>query len=158
MTQTDNKKTDSVLAKLGYKALRNFDFVIAGLCLTFALSSRPFTTSFYEQPLADAKARYEVVYDRADSVFVAAHGQKAPEDSTLNMHLYNRRGESPEMRELSDEFRTARVDVRRGEEMMKFANGYGYACAAAFAGMGALSAGMGIAARRRRKDGGMTPD
>lgn len=157
MTQMNNKKTDSVLAKLGYKALRNFDFVFAGLCLTFALSARPFTTSFYEQPLADAKARYEVLYEKADSVFIAAKGQKAPEDSTLNMHLYNRRGESTELRDLSDEFRTARVDVRRGESMYNFASGYGYTCAALFAGMGALSAGMGVAARRR-KNGGMSPD
>lgn len=157
MTQTDNDKTDSVLAKLGYKALRNFDFVFAGLCLTFALASQPFTTSFYKEPLAEAKARYEVLYDKGDSIFVAANGHKAPEDSTLNMHLYNRRAESPEMRDLSDEFRTARVQVRRGEEMMTFANVYGYTCAALFAGMGALSAGMGIAGRRRKKDG-MTPD
>ncbi|MDP2204876.1 MAG: hypothetical protein Q8K65_01065 [Alphaproteobacteria bacterium] len=157
MTQMDNQKTDSALAKLGYKALRNFDFVFAGLCLSFALASQPFTTSFYKEPLADAKARYEVLYEKADSVFIAANGQKAPEDSTLNMHLYNRRGESRELRELSDEFRSARVDVRRGEEMMTFANGYGYTCAVLFAGMGALSAGMGISARRRKKDG-MSPD
>jgi hypothetical protein len=157
MTQMDNQKTDSVLAKLGYKALRNFDFVVAGLCLTFALSARPFTTSFYEQPLADAKARYEVVYKKADSVFMAANGQKAPEDSTLNMHLYNRRGESSELRELSDEFRSARVDVRRGNEMYSFASGYGYTCAVLLAGMGALSAGMGVSARRR-KGSGMSPD
>ena len=157
MEKTDHGKTDSVLAKLGYKALRNFDFVFAGLCLTFALASQPFTTSFYKEPLAEAKARYEVLYEKADSVFVAATGQKAPEDSTLNMHLYNRRTESPEIRELSDEFRTARVQVRRGEEMMTFANVYGYTCAALFAGMGALSAGMGVASRRR-KNNGMTPD
>ncbi|MFN7114214.1 MAG: hypothetical protein ACK4PK_07610 [Alphaproteobacteria bacterium] len=157
MEKTDHGKTDSVLAKLGYKTLRNFDFVFAGLCLSFALASQPFSTSFYKQPLADAQARYETVYEKADSVFIAATGQKAPEDSTLNMYLYNRRGESREIRDLSDEFRSARVQVRQGEKMMNFASGYGYTCAALFAGMGALSAGMGIAGRRRKKDG-MSPD
>lgn len=150
--------TDSALAKLGYKVLRNFDFVVAGLCLAFALSSRPFMTSFYDKPLEDAKARYEMVYEKADSVFTAAQGHKAPEDSTLNMHLYNRRDESAEMQDLSDEFRTARAHVRQGESMYNFASGYGYACAAVFAGMGVLSAGMGINARRRRKAGGLSPD
>jgi len=149
--------TDTALARLGYKVLRNFDFVLAGLCLAFALTARPFTTSFYEKPLEDAKARYELVYEKADSIFMAANGQKAPEDSTLNMHLYNRRGESAEMQDLSDEFRTARAHVRQGESMYNFASGYGYACAAVFAGMSALSAGLGIAARKRRKEGGMSP-
>jgi hypothetical protein len=157
MKKTDHGKTDAVLAKLGYKALHNFEFIFAGLCLTFALASQPFTTSFYKQPLADAKARYEVLYEKADSVFIAATGQKAPEDSTLNMHLYNRRMESPEMRGLSNEFRSARGQVRQGERLMSFANVYGYTCAGLLAGMGALSAGMGVAGRRRKKDG-MTPD
>lgn len=157
MTHLD-KDTDSTLAKLGYKVLRNFDFVVAGLCLTFALSSRPFMTSFYEKPLEDAKARYETAYEKADSVFMAANGQKAPEDSTLNMHIYNRRSESAEMQDLSDEFRTARAHLRQGESMYSFASGYGYVSGAIFAGMGVLSAGMGISTRRRRKGGGMSPD
>lgn len=156
MAHSDNDKTESVLAKLGYKALHNFDFIIAGLCLAFALSARPFTTSFYEKPLEDAKERYEAVYAKADSIYAAANGQKAPEDSTLNMHLYNRRSESPEMQDISDEFRTARAGVRQGESMYNFASIYGYATAATFAGMGVLSAGLGIAARRR-KNGGMSP-
>lgn len=150
--------TDSALAKLGYKVLRNFDFVVAGLCLTFALSSRPFMTSFYDKPLEEAKARYEEVYDKADSAFTAAQGHKAPEDSTLNMHLYNRSGESAEMKDLSDEFRTARAQVRQQESMYSFASGYGYVSGGIFAGMGVVAAGLGIAARQRRKQGGITPD
>lgn len=155
MAHSDPHHTDSVLAKLGYKVLRNFDLVFAGLCLTFALSSRPFTTSFYEKPLEDAKARYALVYDQADSIYTAANGHKAPEDSTLNMHLYNRRAESAEMQDLSDEFRSARANVYRSEEMHNFASVYGYTTAALFGAMGVFSAGMGIAARRKKN--GVTP-
>jgi|GEM_PF-1942221 len=151
---TQQKKTDSVLAKLGYKIVRNFDLVFAGVCLTLALTARPFTTGIYKEPLENAKARLSLVQEKADSVFVAAEGHKAENDSTLNMHLYNRRTESTALRDLSDDFRTARADVRRQQSIYNFASGYGYACAGAFAAMGVLSAGMGISARRRQKSGG----
>lgn len=151
---TSNQKTsvDTVLAKMGYKLIRNFDFALAGLCLTFALASRPFTTSIYEQPLENAKARYEVVYQQADSVYRAGTGKSAPEDSTLNMYLYDRREQSEETRALSDEFRSARSRLRQTQSAYDFGSAYGYACAGVFAAMGVVAAGAGIAGRRRDKN------
>lgn len=150
---TQAKKTDSVLARLGYKIVRNFDLALAGVCLTLALTARPFTTGLYKEPLENAKARMSLVEKKADSVFVATQGYTAENDSILNMHLYNRRTESAALRDLSDDFRSARADVRRQQSMYNFASGYGYACAGTFAAMGLLSAGMRISARRRQKSG-----
>lgn len=149
--------TNSVLAKLGYKALHNFDFIMAGLCLTFALSARPFMTSFYEKPLENAKARYEEVYKQADSVYRAGQGVSAPEDSTLNMYLYNRRDQSEAARALSDEFRSARVDKERAQEMYKFSSIYGYTCGGLLGATGVLLTGLAVAGRRRDKNGPASP-
>jgi len=147
--------TDTALSKLGYKVIRNFDFVMAGLCLTFALSARPFTTSFYEKPLEDAKARYEQVYQKGDSLYRAATGVAAPEDSTLNMYLYNRREQSDDARELSDEFRSARVGKQRAEEMYKFSSVYGYTCGGILGVTGVLLTGVAVAGRRRKEGPGL---
>ncbi len=149
--------TNSVLAKLGYKALHNFDFIMAGLCLTFALSARPFMTSFYEKPLENANARYEEVYKQADSVYRTAQGVSAPEDSTLNMYLYNRREQSDAARELSDEFRSARVGKERAQEMYNFSSIYGYTCGGLLGATGLLLTGIAVAGRRRDKNAPATP-
>lgn len=141
--------TDSALAKMGYKMLRNFDFVLAGLCLTFAVASRPFCTSIYDDRLANSKTNYAAVYQTADSVYRAEHKISAPEDSTLNMYLYDRRGESEEARDLSRAFQNARAEKYNAQDAYDFGSTFGYISAGAFAVLGAVAAGAGIASRRR---------
>lgn len=149
--------TDSTLSKLGYKVLRNFDFALAGLCLTFALASRPFSTGIYEERLENAKTNYAAVYQTADSVYRAEKGASAPNDSTLNMHLYNRREKDAAARDLSYEFQSARAENYRAQEAYDFGSTFGYISAGAFAALGAAAAGAGIASRRRDKKGPSAP-
>ncbi len=149
--------TDSVLAKLGYKVLRNFDFALAGLCLTFAVASRPFYTGIYEDRLENAKARYSEVYQVADSVYRAEKGVSAPNDSTLNMDLYDRREKDDAARDLSYEFRSARAENYRAQDAYDFGSTFGYISGGTFAVLGAVAAGAGIASRRRDKKGPSAP-
>lgn len=143
--------TDSTLAKLGYKVLHNFDFVLAGLCLTFALASRPFSTGIYEERLENAKTNYAAVYQVADSVYRAEKGVSAPNDSVLNMHLYDRREKDDASHDLSYKFQNARAENYRAQDAYDFGSTFGYITASAFAAMGAVAAGAGIAQRRRDK-------
>lgn len=149
--------TDSTLAKLGYKVLRNFDFALAGLCLTFAVASRPFYTGIYEERLQNAKTQYAEVYQTADSVYRAEKGVSAPNDSTLNMHLYNRREKDDTAYDLSYEFQNARAEKYRAQDAYDFGRTFGSISGGAFAALGVVAAGAGIASRRRDKKGPAAP-
>lgn len=143
------------LKNVAYKALRNFDFVMAGACLVFALTARPFLTSFETDRLENAKERFEEVHPRAVA-FAAAEGQPdslLQNETALNLYLFDKRFENREIRSLSDEFRSARVDLRRAESTYKMANTMGNISCGMFAAIGIAFAAGGIARKREQKKG-----
>lgn len=146
----DVKKT---LKNVAYKALRNFDFVMAGVCLVFALTARPFLTSFETDRLENAKERYEEVHPRAQA-FATQAGQPdsiVQDEKALNLYLFDQRGNDAEIRSLSDDFRSARADLRRAESTYKMSSTMGHIFGGTFAAMGIAFAAGGIANRRRDK-------
>lgn len=154
--------TPSALSKLGYKVLHNIDFAVAGLCLVFALSSRPFSMSIYEKPLANAKERYEQMHHQADSIYRAETGKGPAADAALSSYIYHR-GEGKEKeaeRNFSYEFHGARAMFNRAQSSTEFASIYGYVTGGMFAALGVTMAAHGISERRRsskKQPGGTAP-
>lgn len=145
-----------VLKNVGRKMLHNFDFVIAGACLFFSLTARPFLTSFETERLENAKERYEEVHTQAVAYGKAA-GQpdSVLQDSrTLNLYIYDQREKDAQTRELSDNYRSARVDFARAQSTYNMSSTMGYIFGGTFAAMGIAAAAVGVRDRRpRRKEG-----
>lgn len=148
--------TSSALARLGYKVLKNFDFVMVGLCLTFAVSSRPFLTSFETDRVAAAHAAYAEIAPKAQA-YVDAREAANPRKDTIdvNLYLYDRMHESKEVRDLSYDFRSARAQLRQAQSSHDLASTFGYVFGGTFAAMGVAFGAIGIRDRKRK---GMTPD
>lgn len=135
------------------KMLHNFDFVMAGACLVFALSSRPFLTSFETDRLQNAKERLETVHTDAVA-YGAAAGQAdsvLQDSDALNLYLYDQRGKDAETRALSNDYRSARVQFSRAERTYNMSSTMGYVFGGTFAAMGLATAAMGINSRRARR-------
>lgn len=147
----------SAFKSVARKALRNFDFVMAGTCLTFALSSEPFLTSFETDRLENAKERYEQVHTQAVA-FGAAAGQPdsvLQNSDKLNLYIYDQREKDAETRELSDDYRSARAQLSWSQRTYDMSSTMGYVFGGTFAAMGLATAAMGINNRRqRRKEAG----
>lgn len=140
------------------KMLHNFDFVMAGACLAFALSSRPFLTSFETERLENAKAQYEQVHTQAVA-YGAAAGQPdsvLQNSDALNLYIYDQREKDAETRTLSDDYRNARGAFFRAQRTYNMSSTMGYVFGGTFAALGLATAAAGINNRRpRRKDEGM---
>lgn len=141
------------LKNLAYKTLRYFDFVMAGACLVFALTARPFLTSFETERLENAKERYEEVHPKAQAYAIQA-GQAdsiVQDEKALNLYLFDRRGDDAEVRKLSDDFRSARAERARAQDTYNLSSTMGHVFGGTFAVMGIAFAAGGIANRRRDK-------
>jgi len=148
----------SALKAVGRQMLRHFDFVVAGACLVFSLSSRPFLTSFETERLENAKQRFEEVH--ADAVaYGTAAGQPDSvlnDSRALNLFIYEQREKNDQTRSLSDEYRSARAQFSRAKDRYQMNSTMGYVFGGAFAALGVVTAAAGVNNRRqRRKEQGM---
>ena len=151
-------KLKSAFKSAARKMLRNFDFVMAGTCLTFALSSQPFLTSFETDRLENAKERYEQVHTQAVAYGTAA-GQPdsvLQNSDALNLYIYDQREKDAETRALSDDYRSVRGEFARAQRTYNMSSTMGYVFGGTFAALGLATAAAGINNRRpRRKDEGL---
>jgi hypothetical protein len=142
-----------VLKQVGRQMLRHFDFVIAGTCLVFALTTRPFLLSFETDKLKAAQEHFEEIHPQAQA-FASAQGQPdslVQDEKALNLYLFEKRYDNPDIRKLSDEFRSARVDLARSQRMYDMSSTVGYVFGGTFAAMGVFAAAAGVANRRPRR-------
>lgn len=164
MTQ---KKTD-FLGKAGGMLLKNADYAMAGLCFTFALAATPVLTNMergnywmkpYYGGMENAKeiyadARSEALTRLQPLVTAEQHAAAAAMDkNALNSYLYDLRGDSKELREISDLHWHGVTPLRHAEKTRELNKAFGTAAGISFALLGAAFAAGGISRnmRGRRK-------
>ncbi len=150
---------------IGQKLLKNVDFVAAGLCLTFAVAAtpalmnnergaywmKPYYGSYENAQTIYADARSETL-NRLETVLPANQHATASEmdKDALNRFLFEKRGESTEMRQISDLHWHGVTPLRHAEQRRELNKTFGMASGVAFALLGAGFAAGGVARLRRQ--------
>lgn len=162
MTQ---KKTD-FFGKAGTTLLKNSDYVMAGLCMTFALTVTPVLTSMergnsWMKPWYGNMENAKEIYTTARQETLTRLAPLVTEEelitassmdkNALNSFLYDKRNESSEMRALSDLHWENVTPIRHAEKTQKLNKTFGVAAGISFAVLGAGFAAAGVARTRRQR-------